>query len=336
MILANYSAHTAKKSLTTPTYACGECCKKFSCEQGLNDHKISTRHGLASQCRYICGKCNKQFSSEQGLNDHVQTHMGHGVHNSSASKPRYLSGKCSKGAFSEQGLNDRRAHTGHGRAFDYNLRSQKLPSQRALESHINVPAHKSPHHQPFLGNISPPQSSYGSQGGSRPKIQPAVACHLCPDRFQSQTQLARHIVETHVLCAPCNKEFATLGAYEQHLQMTAAHRNQGRIAQRPQQKLAATQQKPAATKQKPVTPSQASRQNPTRKNFCAECQQQFYNDSAYQQHRNSLRHRPHTSDLKCSHCSRYFSAASGLMMHLESGTCRLMNSQVTLAVSRPW
>ncbi|RFU77386.1 60s ribosomal l19 precursor [Trichoderma arundinaceum] len=127
-------------------------------------------------------------------------------------------------------------------------------------------------------------------------------CTDCRAQFDDRAALRQHLqsaghaVDFH--CCDCNKNFKTGRALADHLK-NKIHK-------------------------KPVTPPQT--QKPQSR--CEDCNRSFKNERALQQHMDSVIHRP-ISNLTCMagkicgvECNAHFRSPSGMIAHMESGTCR--------------
>jgi uncharacterized C2H2 Zn-finger protein len=143
-------------------------------------------------------------------------------------------------------------------------------------------------------------------------------CGRCNEHFLNLKALNRHRRSAgHCFCRPCNR-FFKLSEELHHHQKTPGHVEQFRCCECNRDFA-----NEAALEQHLRDKKKHNFARPRKEShICEKCNKSFLNDSALKQHKRSLAHNA-ISDLKCidPQCKKHFKCPSSLLHHLESGTC---------------
>ena len=143
-------------------------------------------------------------------------------------------------------------------------------------------------------------------------------CGRCGDGFRSLKALNRHRRSAdHCFCRPCNQFFETSDELHRH-QKTPGHVEQYRCCECNRDFVNETALEEHLRETKQHKITRPGKGS----HICIRCNKGFRTDSDLKQHENSLAHNP-VSSLKCidTQCKKHFRCPSSLLHHLESGMC---------------
>jgi len=118
-------------------------------------------------------------------------------------------------------------------------------------------------------------------------------------------------------CEPCQRWFNSWNSYIQHMDNSAAHQYDWESSSSEEQELWECERcdRCFATEQARHQHSSSAANHP----YCIPCKRMFVNQNNLTQHQHSKIHMG--SSIKCPWCKNPFTTASGVTIHLESGTC---------------
>lgn len=135
-------------------------------------------------------------------------------------------------------------------------------------------------------------------------------CPTCDDRFSEQDDLDEHREEAHHCCIECDRHFVNEGALEQHRQTSSKHCIECPTCD------------DTFSSEDDLNEHRADEHN-----RCIECERDFQSKQNLQTHLKSSVHQDRTLPCPGRTCTKRFMSGSGLLLHLESGTC---SSKLTL------
>ncbi|KAG7306689.1 hypothetical protein JYU34_008113 [Plutella xylostella] len=278
-------------------FKCSSCILGFRSWIAVKSHNETCHHEKAGSS--ICNICNCRFASPDALLAHSTSHT-----------VRYQCAKCDRREKCREILEAHvQTHVTEERTHECDVCGHVSNSLSLHQTHMSR-AHDAKPQCVECGKTFSSRKTYRYHLNVLHKGQNRFPCPHCGKVYQWKSNLWRHI-KNHkardsgdLFCAPCNKRFASIATYRQHVKISRRHVSESEF-----NGYIATYRQHVKISRRHVSESEF--------NFmCTDCGSKFVSRAKLKEHVDW--EHLHRTNYTCAMCDKAFKSSTSLYVHLQN------------------